>query len=208
MPLSRAEHRPDIAAQALRLPYSALALTSAEPFRLLSQHDLLRDLDLEKPLFAVGTATANAATAAGFRTVHAGSGGGEELAALVALSGIAPEMPLLYLAGTPRATGFEDRLVAHGQAHRVADVYEMAAVPYAAGDLADKLLWPAADAVLLYSRENALRFFELAEPYSEGLRDLKVLCISDRTAGVVPPVFRGNACVAATPDEEALLALL
>ena len=61
----------------------ALIVTSRNALRALASH---RDLaaSLQLPLFAVGEATAKAATELGFTTVIAGPGTGEELSRLIA----------------------------------------------------------------------------------------------------------------------------
>jgi uroporphyrinogen-III synthase len=208
LPLSEAVHRPQAARQALSAPYSALAVTSAEALRVLSEPDLQAAVDFHKPIFAVGDATAAAARSAGFREIHTGQGDGQDLAELIAASSGDRSDGILYLAGKPRAQAFEQRLEALGIAVKTAEIYEMTAVEYAPADLAEALTSRTIDAVLLYSQENALRLFGLVAPHADALAGMRVLCISDRTAAKVPAPYRHRVRVAGSPNEDALLALL
>jgi uroporphyrinogen-III synthase len=208
LPLSEAVHHPQAAADAFRKPYSALAVTSAEALRAITTIEIRPSIDLEKPLFAVGDATAAVARSSGFGKVHAGAGDGQDLADLIAASFTDPGEGILYLAGRPRARAFEERLEVLELSVRIAEVYEMAPVEYQAADLAGILLTSRPEAVLLYSRENAQRFFDLAAPYAEALADMRILCMSDRTAAKVPAEYKSHVRVASAPSEEALLTLL
>ncbi|WJH41340.1 uroporphyrinogen-III synthase [Aliirhizobium terrae] len=115
---------------------------------------------------------------------------------------------ILYLAGRPRAQTFEERLDALRLYVRITEVYEMVPVEYQRADLADILVTSRPEAVLLYSRENAQRFFDLATPHAEALYDMQILCMSDRTAAGVPAEYSRHIRVAKTPSEDALLTLL
>jgi uroporphyrinogen-III synthase len=208
LPLSKAIHRPRAATKAVRMPHSAIAATSAEALRALPEPELRAFIDIGTPLFTVGEATAAAARTLGFRRVHAGSSGGLELAELIASSQDGGDLPVLYLAGTPRAPAFEERLKTLGLSVQVCEVYEMTDLDYRPEDIAQRVAQPGAEAVLLYSRQAALRFFELAAPHAGVLVAMRILCISGRTAEGVPAAFRRHLRIAERPDEEALLALL
>lgn len=206
LPLTRALHRPDIAETALKEPHAALVLTSAEAARvLLSLDDLSPYLD--ETLYAVGEATAGAAQEIGFRNVRTGSGTGSELARMIAADAPISDAPLLYLAGCPRSASFEEGLLAAKIPLRVAEIYEMVAVPYDENTLA-RILEPPVDAVLLYSREAARLFFELVAPYAGALETTRIICLSDNVAAAVPPEFHRKIKIAPHADETGLLALL
>jgi uroporphyrinogen-III synthase len=206
LPLSEAFHHPQIAEEALRGPYSALAVTSAEAMRVLSAPGF--ELDVGKTVFAVGDATAAAASSAGFREVHAGAGDGKDLAEMIASFPDARHQEILYLAGKPRAATFEDRLGALGISVRIAEIYEMITIDHSPADLERTLSGPPAEAVLLYSQENAARFFDLLTSQTALLSRMRVLCISARAAAAVPEAFSGRIEIAQSPTEDALLALL
>ena len=110
LPLSKAEHALEEVRMALAEPHGALAITSAEVTRLLGRlGDGLRP-HLATTVFAVGASSARAARDIGFANVLSADGNGEALAGLIAArAGDAdePVQPILYLAGNPRAGGFE-----------------------------------------------------------------------------------------------------
>lgn len=208
LPLSRAVHHSQVATNALALPHSALIVTSAEALRALGNIDTGLKTDQDIPLFAVGEKTAAAARSAGFGNIHTGSGDGEGLAELIAAKLQSPDRPPLYLAGKPRADSLESRLEELGLPVRVAEIYEMIPIKYRPEEIDAWLRTQPPQAVLLYSRENAVRFFEIAERYAVPFSETAFMCISTRTADAVPAAFRLNVRIAESPDENALLALL
>lgn len=208
LPLSRAMHHPQVAEDALALPHSALIVTSAEALRALEAIGSGLKIDGDIQLFAVGEKTAAAARSAGFSNIHAGSGDGEELADLIATKLEGPDRPLLYLAGKPRAGSLGNRLEELGLTVRVAEIYEMIPVEYRPEEIGELVRTRSPQAVLLYSRENAFRFFEIFEQYTASLSETAFLCISARTAEAVPAAFRPHVRIAESPDENALFALL
>ena len=208
LPLSKAVHHPQAAADAFALPHSALILTSAEALRALASTASSPEIDRNIQLFAVGAKTAAAAKAAGFGNIHVGSGDGTGLADLIALKLDKPDLPLLYLTGKPRAGSLESRLEEMGLPVRVAEIYDMIPVEYPPEEIYDRLRTRLPQVVLLYSRENAVRFFEIVERHALSIAEIKILCISERTAEAVPAAFRPRTRIAESPDEIALLALL
>jgi uroporphyrinogen-III synthase len=208
LPLSEASHDPQSAIDALREPHALIAVTSAETLRVLADPRIRDRIDLDRPLFAVGEATAAAARAFGFRHVRSGSGGGQELADLIASSAAPVDLPILYLAGAPRSSAFEDRLQRIGLPVRTREIYRMQPVGYDPAEISARLAIGPVDAVLLYSRETALRFFDLMSLDGQTLAAARILCISERTAEAVPARLAHAVVIADRPDEDALLALL
>ena len=208
LPLARAVHDPKAAQAALARPHHALAVTSAEAIRAISSLGPALFPFLTKPMFVVGRATGKAAQAQGFGNIHTGSGTGAGLAQLVAGFPSPSVDPLLYLAGNPRSSCFEESLGAMNIPLAVAEVYRMLPIAYEEDALATAFVGAAPDAVLLYSRENARLFFHLAAPFSLALAELLVLAISENILDAVPANFRRKIRIAAHPDEEELFALL
>jgi uroporphyrinogen-III synthase len=212
LPLSRAEHDIDAVRSALAEPHFAIAITSAEVVRLFGKIADSLAPHLPTPLFAVGQASAAAARDAGFRAILTASGDGNDLADLIAAHYRnigAPKHPILYLAGKPRAAGFENRLDEAGIPLRTVESYRM--VPLAPSPAEAALaLRPAPDTVLFYSRESARAFFGL--PAIAGTPDhfqsTRLICMSPNVAGAVPQRFAALTVTAAAPNEESLLALL
>ncbi|WP_411036427.1 uroporphyrinogen-III synthase [Shinella sp. BYT-45] len=210
LPLSRAEHDVDAAKAALAGPHAAIAITSAEAARLLGKLGADLDRHLSTAVFAVGQASAKAARKAGFRFVLSAGGDGEDLAGMIAAHGGEPAGLILYLAGNPRAPGFEIRLREAGIPFRTVECYRMMPLRPPRAEAESALLQPVPDAVLLYSRESARAFFDLA-PLSEmpdRFRATRLLCLSRNVASAVPERFAPLAAIAPAPDEESLLALL
>ncbi len=204
LPLSRAVHDRDAASRALNLPFDALAVTSAEVFRMRVN---IPDAIKARRIFCVGPATAEAAHRAGFSDIVTAEGTGLSLA--VRIAGDPAKPALLYLAGEPRSPDLETSLAEAGLPLSITVCYRMEPVTPGAGQI-DAAFTPPPQAILFYSRESAVRFFRLP-----GLADChrtlvhtRFLCISARTAGVVPPEYAAQIAIAATPDETALLSLL
>jgi uroporphyrinogen-III synthase len=161
------------------------------------------------PLYAVGEATAEAASELGFAEVVAGPGTAAALARLIARE-IAPEAgPLVHLAGETLAFDLEAALGAHGFTVRKAVLYR--AVPA-------KALPPEAVAliasgrpkgVVLMSPRTAQTFAALIAKHGlvTQAKSLVCYCLSEAVAEAVAPL----GCeirVAARPREEDILALL
>lgn len=213
LPLSKAEHDIEAVREALATPHAAIAVTSAEIARLFSTIGTDVAPHLSTRVFAVGQATADAMTAVGFHDVYTAGGDGAALAESIIAHGRAtgtPESPILYLAGKPRASGFENRLRAAGIPFRTVESYRMVALTYPPAAIATALLEPVPDAVLLYSPESARAFFGLAPllEMPDRFAALRLLCMSPNVAAIVPERFAAQAETATAPDEASLLALL
>lgn len=213
LPLTKAEHDVDVVRTALAMPHSSIAVTSAEVARLLGE--FREDLASHRSttVFAVGRASADAMHDIGFSTVFSANGYGEDLARLIAAhmrDGGDVAGPILYLAGNPRAPGFESRLHEAGIAFRTVESYRMVPLALSRAETAAALLQRVPDAVLLYSRESARAFFGLAplEETPERFSSLRVLCMSANVAAAVPAHLAAQTLIAAAPDEESLLALI
>lgn len=202
LPLTKAIHDPQAAHAALGKPHVALAVTSSEALRVLSSLGPELRPNLDKPLFAVGPATAAAARRRGFDNVLEGPGNGSGLAAHIVAQASPPAGTILYLAGRPRSPEFETSLADAGLDFSTAEIYAMQ--PISHQERAVAAAFKGVDAVLLYSRENARLLFDLPSPAP----DVVYLCISEKVAEAIPRQFHGNIKIAVHPDEQALLALL
>ncbi|MCF3640015.1 uroporphyrinogen-III synthase [Rhizobium sp. TRM95111] len=213
LPLFEPLHDSAAIRAALAERYSAIAVTSAEAVRALSSLGTALDRHLLATVFAVGKATAKAATDAGFRTVLTPEGNGRDLADLIIQRSEAygrPNDPILYIAGDPRATGFETRLEQAGLPLRLVEGYRMEATKPRRSEIEPLLVSRPPDAVLLYSRESAAEFFALpavADNLDRFARTL-FLCLSANVAAAVPEAFARSVVVSTRPDEASLLDLL
>ncbi|MDO1584012.1 uroporphyrinogen-III synthase [Rhizobium oryzicola] len=206
LPLFEPRHDAAAIEEALASPFCALAVTSAEAVRALSEVNISALFDV--PLYAVGAVTAESARSVGFRNVTAGPGTGDELADVIAKHWTQQEAPLLYIAGNPRSPDFEVGLAAQGIPCRTVEAYRM--LPQTWGKAEAGLLSTPPEAVLLYSREAAKSFFaqEILQDWLARVAAMKIFCMSPKTAAAVPAQFQGNVVVAARPSEDALMSLL
>ncbi|MDQ1187250.1 uroporphyrinogen-III synthase [Agrobacterium larrymoorei] len=216
LPLTEAMHKAEAARELLAREPDALAVTSAEAFRALKASGIDLSSHIDRPLFAVGAATAEAARESGFKTIMIGDGDGTALAHLVkttlvpiAQASAANSRHLLYLAGRPREGGFETALTNSAIRLDVAEIYEMQPVLWERPALR-AALDPKPGAVLLYSRETARIFFDLVDTHdlAPALSACRFICISEKVLDVVPTPHRSRAVASATPSEHAMLQLL
>jgi uroporphyrinogen-III synthase len=211
LPLTRPVHDLKVARDALAMSQGAIAVTSAEAIHALQAIGPLTSADLSRPLFAVGMATASQAEKAGFRSAYHGDGNGVQLADLISDNpALLGGRSLTYLAGSPRADGFETRLTELGIPFETVECYRMEDIEPDEEELRKLLFDRAADAILLYSRHTTERFFSL--PFVESHRPIaagtRLLCLSEAIAAAVPHFLHSNVEIPATPDEESLLTLL
>lgn len=213
LPLMRAHHQPDALRQALgdvsHLP-SALIVTSAEAVRALAGASLDLSPLLALRLFAVGRTTAEAAGNLGFTRVIIGGGDGGALAdCILAEDKTASERRILYLAGTPRSSSLEAKLISANVNLAIAECYRMLPVDHPAERL-KAAFEPVPDAVLLYSAETTRHFLTLPPVAKdiERIRKLRILCLSEKVAETLPPDLRPSAIWPSTPNEDLLLDLI
>lgn len=211
LPLAEPVHHVEEARGSLLDTQGAIAVTSAEAIRVLAA--LGADLvpHLGRPLFAIGKATAKEAESLGFTNVFVSEGSGTELAALI--SGHPASLaktPLLYLAGHPRAAGFEIRLTELQLQFRTVECYRMLDIVPEDSILGQLFEDARADAVLLYSHQTAQRFFGLSfvQRNPAIFAETRFLCLSEAVAGAIPAPMRLHADIAGMPNENRLLALL
>ena len=171
-------------------PHSALAFTSlnavAAFVRLTS--------DRAARVFAVGDATAAAATEAGFVDVRSAAGDGRALAALIAAD---PPASLLW----PRAAE-----PAFDVAATLAGAVSVEAVAVYVARPVEPPPAPTFDAVLIHSPRAARRLSEVLSPGAADGR--RVLAISEAAAAPLRALPWRQVHVASRPDETHLLAPL
>lgn len=182
--------------------FAAVAVTSANAVRL-APPELIADF-ATLPCHAVGARSAQAAQEAGFEVVVEATGDVARLAeALVA------HLPrgarVLYPCGRVRRPELEAALNAAGLEVAPVETYDTRTPPRSAAEAA-ALDERTADAVLLYSAEAA----RAIAPWLDhpALLRARLICLSRRVAAALDPRIRARCTIAATPDEDALLALL
>ena len=209
LPLFHAEHvLTEDSARTLH-DFGALILTSAEAVRALQAAGVSLS-DFQGKVFAVGKATARAACGIGCRKIEVAEGDGAALAGLIAARIQPAQGPLLYLAGETRSSVLERSLEEAGFSVVVRVAYRMVETVYTKEELRSLLLSGHETVILLYSRQNALRFRALldAAGLTEAARRFTFLCLSAAIADVLDGLASSGTMVAPERSEETLLALL
>lgn len=183
----------------------AIAITSANALRFAPR--ALLPSFTQKPLFAVGGKTAEAARAAGFASVLEGAGDAEALAALIA-AGLPAGASVLYFCGRVRRPDFESALNRAGFAVNPVETYDVSRIGYSDTEVRQTVGSEVVDAVLLYSAVAADACSDLTARHDDLFGSLRVLCLSRRIAEAFGTGVGTEIRVAAAPDEDAVFALL
>ncbi|MET0380356.1 MAG: uroporphyrinogen-III synthase [Methyloceanibacter sp.] len=185
-----------------------VVVTSRNALRALAAHPDL-GAALRLPLYAVGEATAEAASELGFADVVAGPGTAAALARLIARE-VAPERgPLVHLAGETLAFDLAAALGAHGFTVRKAVLYRAVPAEALPPEAVALIASGRPKGVVLMSPRTAQTFAALIAKHGlvTQAKSLVCYCLSETVADAVAPL----GCeirVAARPREEDILALL
>jgi uroporphyrinogen-III synthase len=160
-----------------------------------------------RPVFAVGAATAEAATTAGFTDVRSAEGDGVALAAMIIDTCDRGIGRLLYAAAEIRSTAMEEALDEAGFEVDIVTAYRMVAAKTLDPPVAKAVASGRCDGVLLYSRRSASVFLDLiAEAgLTPALRDLAVFVLSSAVAEPFGGIDVGRLVVAEAANEEAMM---
>ncbi len=184
--------------------FDAVIVTSAKALEHSDLSENLRRL----PLFAVGARTAALAEHLGWRI----AGCAPESAALlsVIMEDRASPRRLLYLAGRQRRETLEAKLRAAGREVATLETYEAREATSLTRGASQALASRTLSAALHYSPRSAAIFARLAlgENLVAETRTLPHFVISAETAAALAPLGALTTRVAASPDEDALLAAL
>jgi len=184
-------------------PWDAAVLTSAQAVPMLAGLG-----GLDRPVFAVGTRTAEAARGAGFTQVSVGAGDAAALAGLVR-GALSPPAALLHATAPDRKAEPAASLRAAGFRVLVWECYAARPVERLPEAAILALRSRHLDAALHFSRRSAERLVGLAEREDLGpaLREVPHLCLSADVAAPLAAIG-ATTLVAPEPSEESLLALL
>jgi uroporphyrinogen-III synthase len=163
-----------------------------------------------RPVFAVGTATATQATAAGFSRVFNADGDATTLARLVADT-LSPADGSLFLpTGQGQGADLAASLRQRGfhVLRRVA--YRVSGVPVLPEPAATHLRQRQLAAAMFFSGETARHFVRLlhAAELSDAVSDVEAVSISERAAMALRGLPWRRISVAAKPNQDAMLVLL
>lgn len=186
----------------------ALVVTSRNALRALASHPD-RAAALRLPLFAVGEATAKAATELSFTKVTAGAGTGEALSRQIADTLEPKAGTLVHLAGDSIAFDLKSALEAKGFSLKQPVIYRAVAATRLPESALSLLNAGKLDGVVLMSPRTAAIFAALVvrhDALTQASR-LHCYCLSAAVAQAVEPL-KANTIVAARSSEEELLALI
>ncbi len=182
----------------------ALLVTSANGARAFAARDGRRDLTV----YAVGDAAARAAAEAGFADVESAAGDVETLARLVRSRLDPAQGALLHAAGTTVAGDLAGMVEEAGFAYRRAVLYEAHETDGFSAATVRALKAGAVDGVLFFSPRTAACFVDLVR--KGGLAwvcgRIIAFCLSRAVAGKANALTWREICVAARPDQAAVLA--
>jgi uroporphyrinogen-III synthase len=186
-------------------PWSAVVMTSANAARAVVNHPR-REALIAAEAFAVGRHTAEAARAAGFRTVHSADGDKDDLADLLRARRGEASAPLLYLTGEDRAGD-----LAAGDTPVVTVVaYRAVKAQHFAPEVAAALAHREVDGVLHFSTRSAQAYLDCAS--RAGIREAALapvhICISRQVAQPLAAAGAAAIRIAPRPDEAAMLELI
>jgi uroporphyrinogen-III synthase len=186
-------------------PWSAVVMTSANAARAIAEHPRRAAL-IAAEVFAVGRHTAEAARAAGFRTVHCADGDKDDLADLLRAHRGEATGPLLYLAGEERAGD----LAAGDTPVLTVVTYRAAKVQHFAPEIAAALARREVDGVLHFSTRSAQAYLDCAS--RAGIRQAALapvhICISRQVAQPLAAAGAAAIRIAPRPDEPAMMELV
>jgi len=193
--------------------YGAVIVTSANALRGI-ESQLKGNSLLKLPLFAVGESTAAAARDVGFENViwSQGDAAGlrDRVLASVKAKALKKASPLLYLAGADLARDLAGELGERGFTVVTQTTYRMIAISSLPRAVCDAFAASQVEAVLHYSRRSARAFLESVRTAGVEISALSVpqCCISAAVASVIRDAGATQVLMAASPDENALFALL
>jgi uroporphyrinogen-III synthase len=183
---------------------AALLLASANAI------DALATLCRALPVLTVGAATARRAEQAGFTSVVTADGDAVALAALARARLLPSDAPLLLAAGQGQSLALAADLRASGFRVTRRVVYAATPVRRLPDAARQALLDPRTGTVLLFSAETARQFVRLVRQAGllDALADREAITIGPQAAMALKQVPWARIRVAATPTQDAMLALL
>ncbi|QPC85971.1 uroporphyrinogen-III synthase [Mesorhizobium sp. NBSH29] len=187
--------------------FDAIAVTSANAIRHATPAALsaLRN----KPVFAVGLRTAATCREAGLTLVFEADGDAMALARVLCAQ-TPPASRVLYLCGKVRRPHFEAVLAMHGIVTTALELYDTLMLCPSEDEVHRTLGHDAVTDVLVFSQKAAFAILSLARlpALAPLLAPARYICISERVADAFSGIDVRRRVVAATPDEQAMIALL
>lgn len=195
----------DLAAHKVK-DIQALIVTSANGVRAFAKADKRRSFKV----MAVGDASAQAATSAGFKSVETASGDVDTLASLIKEKCAPKKGKLLHIAGSKVAGDLKGLLEKDGFVYERIILYRADKADRLSLTIQKEIRMSLIDGVLLYSPRTGASFVELLE--KSGLKNhaknMVVYGLSAAVRSKIKDVAWKDVKIAASPDQDALLACI
>lgn len=187
----------------------ALIATSRNGLKALKSQGVHR-IAAQLPIYAVGQATARDAHALGFRRIITGGGSVATLVPEIVATADPQSDVLMHLAGDEVAGQIGTELELHGFRVMQPVVYRMVPAFAFTPDTEEQIETGEIEGVLLFSPRTASIYAELIASHGleKAAQRLNHYCLSRAVALRLTPLAPVPVEVAATPDLEAMLALL
>ncbi|MEZ0260218.1 MAG: uroporphyrinogen-III synthase [Alphaproteobacteria bacterium] len=187
--------------------YQAIIFTSAQGVTLFAQkfHERL------PIIFAVGDATAQAASKAGFSRVYSAAGDGKDVVDLIKSKKADLRLErLLHICGEDTAQDMGEQLAGSGLVVTRVPIYKARLMEKLPADVGQALAEGDITTVTLFSARTAANFARLMQNDElRGVsRDLEAVCLSDRVAAEITGLSWKSVVVANTPQMESVIDLL
>ena len=184
----------------------AVIVTSRNALRALSTHPQ-KEAVLQLPVFAVGEATARAASDMGFLEIAVGPGDGAGLAEVILEGAVPLKGALLHLSGKDLAFDFASALLDYEL--RRAVMYRAVPATVLPGEVPQLLREGKLDSAILMSPRTAATFVSLLSRHDalEPAARLICYCLSEAVAEAARPLG-ARLRVPGKPREEDILALI
>jgi uroporphyrinogen-III synthase len=205
-PMLRIEHLPEPAD--LPAP-AALVLTSTNGVRALSSWPASARWR-ELPVFVIGSATAEACRAAGYRRIRSADGNADALLKLIAEELDPRSGMIIYAVAEVTATDLQSQLARSGYSLRRVVAYRAIPATKLSAEARHALASRALNAALVYSERAAATFAERValEGLADSMATVDLIALSAEVARPLAPLSPRRLLVAARPDENALFACL
>ena len=193
--------------------YGGVIVSSANSFRAMEGKPSLTRL-LNLPLFAVGSHTAEAAQAFGFKDLIVAAGDAislrDTIIATVRDRNMDRSKPLLWLVGADMARDIATELRGLGFNVVAQTVYKMVPVHSLPDEVCSAFAGSRIDTVMHYSGRSARSFLDAARAAGIEISALAIVhcCISEAVASVVREAGATRVIVARAPSEAAMFEVL
>jgi uroporphyrinogen-III synthase len=184
----------------------AILVTSANGVRALSRATQQRDV----PVYTVGDASARAAADCGFTDVTSAGGDVGALAAIVRMKLDPLAGALAHVTGSAVAGDLGAELASFQYVVRRSQLYRAQTADTLPDAARNALNQDETDAVLFYSPRTAAQFVKLVAEagLQQNCQRLIACCLSDAVAAALAGLSFAQVRIAATPNQDALLAVL